>query len=93
MPALALLAAGLALASARRDADYSSEESILLDTISKVPTNPRAHSCLGRVLATMPGRLNDAIAGYEEALRLKPGRPGGAHQPGRRPAESPGAPG
>ncbi len=72
LPVFALVAAGLGLASVHRNQDYSSEESIWNDTIAKNPTNPRAHNNLGNAWLGVPGRLNDAVAQYEEALRLKP---------------------
>jgi len=68
----AAVAAGLGLASARRNQDYSSEEAIWSDTVAKNPANSRAHNNLGNAWMKMPGRLEDAIAQYEEALRLKP---------------------
>jgi len=72
LPVLAFVAAALALGSARRNRDYSSEQSIWIDTISKNPTDARAHNCLGNVWLDTRGRLPDAIAQFEEALRLKP---------------------
>jgi Flp pilus assembly protein TadD len=36
---------------------------------------PGAHKNLGFVLAQLPGRLNDAIAQFENALRLSPDDP------------------
>jgi hypothetical protein len=53
--------------------DYSSELAIWSDTVVKCPDNARAHSNLGNILAKMPKRLNDAIANYNEAIRLRPG--------------------
>jgi len=52
--------------------DYSSEESIWSDTVAKSPTNARAHNNLANAWLNMPGRLNDAVAQYDEALRLRP---------------------
>jgi tetratricopeptide (TPR) repeat protein len=68
----AALALGLGLLTARRNEDYRSELTIWNDTVAKRPDNERAHNNLGLAWAQMPGRLNDAIAQYEEALRLKP---------------------
>jgi protein O-mannosyl-transferase len=68
----AVVAAGLGLASAERNQDYRSEQGLWSDTVAKRPNNERAHNNLGLVLSRIPGRLGDAIAQYEAALRLKP---------------------
>jgi protein O-mannosyl-transferase len=70
--AFAALALGLGLLTARRNEDYRSESIIWSDTVAKRPNNERAHNNLGFVWSRMPGRLNDAVAQFEEALRLKP---------------------
>ena len=46
------------------------------------PDYAEAHNNLGNRLAQMPGRLNDAIAQYEAALRLKPDFAPGWHNLG-----------
>jgi Tfp pilus assembly protein PilF len=69
---LGILALGLGLLTARRNEDYISELTIWSDTVAKRPNNFRAHNNLGLALSVLPGRLNDAIAHYEEALRLQP---------------------
>ena len=66
------LALGLGLLTARRNEDYCSVMTLWKDTAAKRPRNERAHNNLGFVLSQMPGRLDDAIAEYEEALRLDP---------------------
>jgi tetratricopeptide (TPR) repeat protein len=68
----AAAAAGLGWITIQRNKDYRSELTIWSDTVAKRPNNERAHNNLGLALEKMPGRLNDAIAQYEEALRLKP---------------------
>jgi Flp pilus assembly protein TadD len=68
----ALLALGLGILTVRRNEDYRSELTIWSDTVAKRPDNERAHNNLGNAWAQMPGRLNDAIAQFEEVLRLKP---------------------
>jgi tetratricopeptide (TPR) repeat protein len=70
LPAFAILAVGLGVAAAQRNQDYRSELTLWNDTVTKRPANERAHNNLGFVLSQTPGRLNDAIAQYEEALRL-----------------------
>jgi protein O-mannosyl-transferase len=72
LPSCLVLAAALAFLSYRRNQDYSSEERIWGDTVAKRPDNYFARANLGTVLLNTPGRLDDAIAQYEEALRLKP---------------------
>jgi Flp pilus assembly protein TadD len=69
---LAALALGLGMLTARRNEDYRSELTIWSDTLAKRPNNERAHYNLGNAWLEVPGRLNDAIAQYEEALRLNP---------------------
>ena len=69
---LAALALGLGMLTARRNEDYRSELTIWSDTVAKRPNNELAHTNLGIAWAKMPGRLNDAAAQYEEALRLQP---------------------
>jgi len=68
----AALALGLGMLTARRNEDYRSELTIWSDTLAKRPNNERAHYNLGNAWLEVPGRLNDAIAQYEEALRLNP---------------------
>jgi tetratricopeptide (TPR) repeat protein len=72
LPVCLALAAALAAATWERNRDYLSEEGIWRDTVAKLPENERAHNNLGYRLSTMPGRLDEAIAQYREALRLKP---------------------
>jgi tetratricopeptide (TPR) repeat protein len=69
---LAMLALALGLLTVRRNEDYRSELAIWSDTVAKRPNNERAHTNLGVALSRIPGRLDDAIAQYEEALRLQP---------------------
>ena len=66
--AVAVAFAGLAIA---RNADYRSEESILVDTVAKRPGNAAAQNNLGNVLAHSD-RAEAAMAYYDNALRLKP---------------------
>ena len=72
LPACLIIAAALGAASWQRNRDYLSEEGIWRDTVAKLPGNERAHNNLGFKLSTMPGRSDEAIAEYEEALRLRP---------------------
>jgi tetratricopeptide (TPR) repeat protein len=74
-PVIAAVALALGLAAARRNDDYRSEASLWSDTVAKVPANARAHNNLGDVWSKLPGRMNDAVAEYEAALRLQPDFP------------------
>jgi len=73
LPILAAAALCLGFLSVLRNRDYSTELGIWSDTVSKEPANARAHGNLGRILARLPGRLDDAIREYSEAARLDPG--------------------
>ena len=53
----------------QRNRDYQSDLTIWQDAVAKRPSNPRAHDNLGIILAQQ-GRVQDAIAHYELALRI-----------------------
>jgi len=53
-----------------RNEVYCSAVYLWSDTVASCPGNPRAHNNLGSALDKIPGRLNEAIAQYQEALRL-----------------------
>jgi len=72
LPLCLVLAAGLAWATWQRNEAYQSDEAIWSDTVAKLPENERAQYNLGCYLEKLPGRQADAIAHYEEALRLRP---------------------
>jgi tetratricopeptide (TPR) repeat protein len=69
---LGLAAAGLALAAAHRNQVYSSDRALWADTVAKVPSNVRALNNLACIVLVSENRTQDAIAGFEEALRLRP---------------------
>jgi tetratricopeptide (TPR) repeat protein len=71
---VAVAAAALAAVTLRRNLDYRSELAMWTDTVAKRPANARAHMNLGVVLDGL-GRLPEAVARYEEALRLRPEYP------------------
>jgi tetratricopeptide (TPR) repeat protein len=72
LPVFAAAAIGLGWITIQRNEDYRSELTIWNDTVAKRPNNERAHNNLGRALEKIPGRLDDAIGQYQEALRLDP---------------------
>ena len=72
LAACAVLAAAMSFATYQRNIAYRSEEGIWRDTVAKRPANARAQDNLGFVLSRIPGRSAEAMAHYEEAIRLKP---------------------
>ena len=65
------LAVLLLMLTLQRNHDYRSELTIWQDTVVKRPDNPRAHKNLAAALERA-NRLPEAIAQYEEALRIAP---------------------
>jgi tetratricopeptide (TPR) repeat protein len=72
LPVLAALAVACGCLTYQRNRAFSSEEGIWKDTVAKCPQNYRAHAYLGYALAKIPGRLDEEVSQYQEALRLKP---------------------
>jgi tetratricopeptide (TPR) repeat protein len=70
---LGIVVVGLGALTIRRNYDYRGELSIWEDTLARLPHSSRGQGNLGMALATMPGRLSEAIAHYEEAVRIRPG--------------------
>jgi len=69
---LGLVAVGLGLLTVWRNHDYRSELSLWEDTVAQFPHASRGHSNLGMILTGIPGRMADAVAHCEEALRINP---------------------
>jgi len=68
---IAALLAALAVASHRDAVLFGNGEALWDNTVQRSPESPVAHNNYGLVLAK-DGQLQEAIAQYEEALRLKP---------------------
>ena len=65
---------GFGLMTTARNHDYRSELAIWSDVVAQRPQNPRALVNLGTVLAKL-GRTDEALARYNEALRVDPSNP------------------
>ncbi|HUI06608.1 MAG TPA: tetratricopeptide repeat protein [Verrucomicrobiae bacterium] len=55
----------------RRNQDYRSEIAIRADAVARFPNQPRAHYNLGDALLRA-GRVQEAVAQYEQAVRIQP---------------------
>ncbi len=73
LPVCLLVGTGLFWATWQRNAVYYSEENLWRITAAALPTNERAQNNYGNMLAKEPGRLDEAVARFNEALRLQPG--------------------
>jgi protein O-mannosyl-transferase len=72
-PALvALLAAILGGLTWAHCVMFHDNETLYLTTLERNPGSWMAHNNLGLAWSKLPGRLDDAIAQYQEALRLRP---------------------
>jgi tetratricopeptide (TPR) repeat protein len=54
---------------------YRGPETLYRETLARNPNSYMAHQNLGNLLLDTPGKLNDAIAEFEEALRIEPNIP------------------
>ncbi len=66
-----LIATGLAAGTAIRNRAYRTELSLWSDTVAKQPGNDRAYNNLGNAYF-VAGRIPEALASYERALKLHP---------------------
>ena len=69
------LAMGLGWATVCRNDDYRSSLAMWSDTAAKQPRNARALNNLGGVLSSIPGRMPEALAAYQAALKISPSYP------------------
>ena len=65
----------LGIVTWNQSAVYQNGEVLYRHTIAHNPESWMAHNNLGNLLATIPGRLSEAIGEYETALRIKPDLP------------------
>ena len=68
----AILAAGLGVLTWRQAATYRDEETLYRSTLARNPGAWLAHNNLGNLLLPLPGRRDEAMAHFQEALHLKP---------------------
>jgi tetratricopeptide (TPR) repeat protein len=54
---------------------YRDPETLYRETLARNPNSYMAHQNLGNLLLNTPGRVNDAMAEFREALRLEPDMP------------------
>jgi Flp pilus assembly protein TadD len=68
----AVLAVSLGALTWSHCAMFHDDQTLYRMTIERNPHCWMAHNNLGAMLLTMPGRLDDAVAEFEEVLRVKP---------------------
>jgi tetratricopeptide (TPR) repeat protein len=90
MAASIALAAILGILTFRQTANYTDSETLYRATESHNPDSWLAHNNLGVMLAATPGRLSEAIAEYQEALRIEPDYPEAHNNLGRALSHIPG---
>jgi hypothetical protein len=56
-----------------RNSDWLDDRSLWTSAVNVCPGSAKAHINLGSALSKLPGRLPEAIAEYEVALRIEPG--------------------
>lgn len=72
LPACCILAAMLLAATCLRNETYRSAEDVWRSVVKSRPANERAHNNLGFILASEPGRNDEAVAQYRQAIALDP---------------------
>jgi tetratricopeptide (TPR) repeat protein len=70
--ATALVCIAFATRTYARNFDWQDDASLWTRAVEVCPQSAKAHLNLGRVFLEIPGRLPDAIAEYEAALRIEP---------------------
>jgi tetratricopeptide (TPR) repeat protein len=79
MALAAAVVAILGILTMRQSAQYRDEETLYRATLARNPSSWLVHNNLGIVLEGQPGRLRDAIAEFQAALRLSPIYAAAAH--------------
>jgi protein O-mannosyl-transferase len=69
----ALLLPILGVASWRQSGIYRDYETLFRETLARNPNSPFLHNNLGVQLMLMPGRVSEAVAEFDAAVRLQPG--------------------
>jgi tetratricopeptide (TPR) repeat protein len=59
----------------RQSREYRDVETLYRETLARNPASWLAHNNLGGILSQKPGRLREAIAEYEAAMRIEPDYP------------------
>jgi tetratricopeptide (TPR) repeat protein len=75
LPLFAAVALGLGAAAISRNHDYRTSQALWADTVAKLPQSARARGNFGAVLLQDPGRLDEAVVQYTEAVRLETWNP------------------
>jgi protein O-mannosyl-transferase len=70
--ALGLLCLAAGARTHARNVDWRDERGLWTSAVNVCPESAKAHYNLGNALSQLPGRLPDAIAQYEIALRIRP---------------------
>jgi tetratricopeptide (TPR) repeat protein len=70
--AIGLVCLAFATRTYARNADWQDDGSLWTHAVEVCPQSAKAHVNLGRVFLEAPGRLPEAIAEYETALRIEP---------------------
>jgi tetratricopeptide (TPR) repeat protein len=70
--AMGLVCLAFAARTHARNFDWQDERSLWTSTVNAYPESARPHYNLGTALAQLPGRLPDAIAEFETAVRIRP---------------------
>jgi tetratricopeptide (TPR) repeat protein len=70
--AVCLVCVAFATRTYARNYDWQDDASLWTRTVEVCPQSAKAHLNLGRVFLETPGRLPDAVAEYEVALRIEP---------------------
>jgi tetratricopeptide (TPR) repeat protein len=65
----------LAIASSRQSNMYRDTETLYRETMARNPDSFLAHNNLGSILVLLPGRVPEAVAEFEAAIRIEPAYP------------------